>query len=145
MDIKSIEDLVKQIVFILGGWTVIVTGLSALISQIVTRKLFITWDKKYQIEIDNLRHLQTESQLVLKELISSISNNQSLIQRRKIEAIDKLWNAIVKLRKDFGPSIFFFGMLRPGDKIDRSNPVMAAILQNNSMDQAINWSRKLMI
>ena len=60
-----------------------------------------------------LRNNQVETQLLLKDTISTISSSQSLLQTRKVEAVDKLWEAMLALKEHFLPVTVFFSFTLP--------------------------------
>lgn len=140
MDIDAVKSLLSQIALIFGGWTVIVTGIVVFISQITTKKLFITWDKKNQIEIEKIRHAQSESQLILKELATNLSSSQTHVQTRRIDAIDKLWNITLELRNNFSIVCLWFEITLPSEySLIKSNPKASSDFQNVTYANVIKW------
>jgi len=141
MDAKQLVSLISQLAVILGGWTVIITGVAVYLSQLATRRIFNEWDKKNQIEIENLRHHQTESQLLLKELSAGLSSSQSQLQLRRIEAIDKLWSIVLELRQNFSLVCFWFEIMYPSEySLLRSDPKASTDFQSITYTQVIKWS-----
>lgn len=139
MDAKAIQQLITQIVFLLGGWTVIVIAVTAWISQVATKRLFNEWDKRNQIEIDRIRHTQQQSDIILKELISIASSNQSNIQSLRTEAIDKLWIAIIALRENFSIPIMYFDITYPAEYSQlHTNPKISSSFGVTNI-QAFEW------
>ncbi len=107
------EQTIKDIALLLGGWTVIITGIFGFISYLATQRIIRSWDWKNQQELETLRNYQAETQLLLKDTISTISSSQSLLQERRVEAVDRLWKAILMMKQHFSPVTFFFTITLP--------------------------------
>lgn len=107
------EQTIKDITLLLGGWTVIITGIISFISYLATQRIIKSWNMKNQRELETLRNNQAETQLMLKDTISTITSSQSLLQERRIEAVDKLWKAILAMKQHYSPVTFFFTILLP--------------------------------
>jgi hypothetical protein len=107
------EQTIKDVILLLGGWTVIITGIVSFISYLTTQKIIGSWETKNQSEIEILRNNQAETQLLLKDTISTISSSQSLLQTRRVEAVDKLWKAVLDLKIHYSPVTLFFGITLP--------------------------------
>jgi len=107
------EQTIKDIALLLGGWTVVITGIISFISYLATQRIIGSWDVKNQRELETLRSNQAETQLLLKDTISTISSSQSLLQERRVEAVDKLWKAILAMKQHYSPITFFFTITLP--------------------------------
>lgn len=121
------EQTIKDVALLLGGWTVIVTAILSFISYLTTQKIIGAWDVKNQRELETLRNNQAETQLLLKDTISIISSSQSLLQERRIDAVDKLWKAVLAIKEHYSGATFFFSILMPSEyKSALSNPTLSA-------------------
>ena len=109
------EQIIKDIVLLLGGWTVIVTGIVSFISYLATQRIIRSWDIKHQRELEILRNNQAETQVLLKDTLSTISSSQSLLQNRRVEAVDRLWKAVLALKAYYSPVTFFFTIALPNE------------------------------
>jgi hypothetical protein len=109
------EQITKDIALLLGGWTVIVTGVISFISYLATQKIIGSWDTRNQRELEILRNNQAETQVLLKDTTSAITSSQSLLQARRVEAVDKLWKAILALKDHYSPVTFFFTIALPSE------------------------------
>jgi hypothetical protein len=112
------EQTIKDIALLLGGWTVIITGIISFISYLATQRIINSWDMKNQRELETLRNNQAETQLMLKDTISTITSSQSLLQERRIEAVDKLWKAILAMKQHYSSVTFFFTIILPHEYKD---------------------------
>ena len=141
MDTGAIKQLILQIAIAFGGWVTISSALAVWFSQIITKRLFNEWDKKNQIQIEYIRHAQQESQLILKELISTSLANQSQIQTRRLEAVDKLWNVIIKLRQNSSPITLYFDVALPSEFSQlRTNPKTAEFFKDITNSRFLEWA-----
>ena len=107
------EQIIKDVALLLGGWTVIITSIIGFISYLATQRIIKSWDVKSQRELEALRNNQTETQLLLKDTISTITSSQSLLQEHRVEAADKLWKAILAMKQHFSQVTFFFTITLP--------------------------------
>lgn len=133
MDISlaELEQAIRNLVLLLGGWTVVVTAVAVWISNLATNRLMKSWDTKYERELELLRNTLSNERLQLEHLFSTLSSEQTLAQKRRLEAVDELWKSVVKLRDHFSPAIFFFSILHPDEyqnALTKSN-MAAAISQ----------------
>lgn len=64
------------------------------------------FDSKYQNEIELIRNQ-------FKFIFDAINNNQSMLQTRRIESVQKLWNTILIMKNFFSPVIVFFDVFSP--------------------------------
>ena len=136
------EQIIKDIILFLGGWTVIVTGIVSFISYLTTQKIINSWDAKNQRELEILRNNQAETQLLLKDTISSISSSQSLLQTHRVESVDKLWRAVLDLKIHYSPVTLFFGMTKPAEyKTTLANSAMFAGLKTLDNNYLINFQQ----
>ncbi len=136
------EQIVKDVALLLGGWTVIVTGIVSFISYLTTQKIIGSWDAKNQRELEILRNNQAETQLLLKDTISTISSSQSLLQEHRVEAVDKLWRAILAMKEHYSLVTFFFSMLMPSEyKTALSNSTTFEGLRKIDDDYITNCSQ----
>ncbi len=115
------EQTIKDIALLLGGWTVIITGIISFISYLATQRIISSWDLKNQRELETLRHYQAETQLLLKDTISTISSSQSLLQERRVEAVDKAWKATLAMKQHYSQVTFFFTITLPDEYKDAFN------------------------
>lgn len=109
------EQIVKDIALLLGGWTAIITGIVGFVSYLATQKIIKTWDVKNQKDLEIFRNNQAETQLLLKDILSTFSSSQSSLQERRFEAVDKLWKAILALKQHYSQATFFFTINLPSE------------------------------
>lgn len=108
-------DLVGKVVLILGGWTFVITSITAWFSNLMSKRIINSWEAKNQQTLEILRANQSENRVLLENVISSISSSQTLLQERRVNAVDKMWQCITELRDYFSPAVFFFSILYPNE------------------------------
>ncbi|MBW2634915.1 MAG: hypothetical protein JRE14_12475 [Deltaproteobacteria bacterium] len=104
-----------EIIALLGGWTVIVGGLVVWIGKLVAEKVNLEWKKQQQKEMETLRAQLAKDRLVMETAIFSFSSGQKASQEKKIQATEKLWKHVLKIRSVCYPAIFFYSMLHPSE------------------------------
>jgi hypothetical protein len=107
----SLEGLVA----IFGGWSVVLLGISAWLSKLLSERVLSAWRRDEQREIETLRSGLADSRVVLEAAIRSHSAGQDLFQQRRLEAVDKLWATARQLREDLRGPVFFFSVLLPSE------------------------------
>lgn len=134
------EQITNDVVLLLGGWTVLVTGIVSFISYLTTQKIINSWEAKNQRELEVLRNSQVETQLLLKDTISTISSSQSLLQQHRVEAVDKLWRATLALKEHYSPVTFFFSILMPSEyKTALANPMVVEGVRKIDNEYIVNY------
>ena len=124
------ERVIKEIALVFGGWATIVTAIAVWGSHLASKRIINSWDVKSQRDFAELRHIQSETQLLLKEISSTITSSQSLLQTRRLEAVDILWRAILALRDHFSFVTIFFSIFQPNEYSSAmSNPTLSVGLR----------------
>ena len=109
------EQIIKEIVILLGGWTVFITAIIGFIANLTTQKILNKWNLKNQQDLEILRNNKLETQMLLKDTSAPIFTSQSLLQERRVEAVDKLWKTILVSKKYFSSVTTFFGLVLPSE------------------------------
>jgi len=109
------KDLVGEVILILGGWTIVITSIMAWFSNLISKRIINSWEAKNQQTLEILRANQSENRVLLENVISSISSSQTLLQERRVNAVDKMWKCITELRDYFSPAVFFFSIIYPDE------------------------------
>jgi|WetSurMetagenome_2_1015567.scaffolds.fasta_scaffold375020_2 hypothetical protein len=94
--LNSLDNL--QIIKILGGFGVILTGLSIFISRIVFQKMVNNWQHKHNIEILELKGIINQNNGLSSNLINLYGNSYQKILEKRLEASQIYWNNILRLR-----------------------------------------------
>jgi len=133
---------VTEIIVLLGGWAVIVTGLVTWIGKLVAEKVTLKWKEQQQKEIETLRSQLTRDRIVMETAISSFSSGQRAVQEKKIQATAKLWKRVLKIRKVCHSAIFFYNIVHPSEYNEVfAKPNMKAMISNlddSVVDQIIS-------
>ncbi|KKK93442.1 hypothetical protein LCGC14_2692840 [marine sediment metagenome] len=122
---------VTEIIVLLGGWTVIVAGLVIWIGKLVAEKVTLKWKEQQQKEIETLRSELTRDRIAMETAISSFSSGQIAVQEKKIQATEKLWKRVLKIRKVCQSVIFFYSIHHPSEYNEVFvKPNMKAMISN---------------
>lgn len=112
------ENLIRDLSFWFGGWTLLITGITTWVSSLISKKIFTSWERKNQFDLEKLKSDLNKTNFQLEEISRIISTNQSIVQSKRIDALESLWQAIIKLRESFTSVIFFFIILAPSEYKD---------------------------
>ncbi|MFH1375710.1 MAG: hypothetical protein ABIH35_03510 [Patescibacteria group bacterium] len=132
---------VTGIIALLGGWAVIVGGLVAWIGKLVAEKVTLNWKEQQQKEMETLRAQLARDRLVMETAIFSFSSGQKAAQEKKIQATEKLWKHVLKIRKICQSAIFFYSILHPSEYNEVfTKPKMKAMISdlNDSVIEQIS-------
>gem|GEM_PF-6472525 len=86
------------IVKLLGGLALIVTALFTLFGKLFSERLKQIWKTKSDKEIEGLKGEIQKGNSTINSLTLAYLNNFHKIQDKRIEATEKLWNAILELK-----------------------------------------------
>ncbi|GEM_PF-2060760 len=134
---------ISDLIYFLGGWTIIITGIVSFLSHFVTQRILKGWDLRNQKIIDELRHEQSKTQVILKELNSGIISNQSIFQERRIEAVEKLWTAIIAMKEFASEITTFFSIILPNEYYDEKPKHFLEKVGDNFVMDFIDISKDL--
>lgn len=113
-----------SIVKLLGGWSLILIAISALISRLLTGRVLSSWRRDEQKQIEILRDQLANSRLAIEAAIHSHSMGQNLVHQKHIEAVERLWSAVLMLRNRLSQAFFLSDILLPEEYdhvLDRSS------------------------
>lgn len=120
----------NQLILVLGGWTVVLTGLLVWTGRILAERITSAWRQYENEKLETMKHGFTSDRVLLENAIRGAQQGLDSIQMRRLSAIEALWNSVLKLRADFTGSIFFYEMLSPeeyGEVIKRGDSMAASI------------------
>jgi hypothetical protein len=109
---------VHSLVAIVGGWSIILLGVSSWLSHLLSDRLISKWKSEEDARLETLRSALTNDRLLLESAIKSFESGQTLYQEKRLEAVEVLWNATLKLRERFSAAVFFFTILAPDEYDD---------------------------
>jgi hypothetical protein len=109
----SVEPTIKQLIAILGGWTVITAAAIAWTTKLVNERIFSKWRKDEQSALEGLRHSLSSERMLLESAIRGSQQGQDLSHEKRLLAIEHLWSAILKLRAASDGTRYFLGVLVP--------------------------------
>ena len=112
---SSVEPTFKQLVAILGGWTVITAAAVAWATKLVNERILSKWRKDEQAALEGLRHSLSSERVLLESAIRGSQQGQDLSHEKRLLAIEHMWSAILKLRAVSDGMRYFFGILLPSE------------------------------
>jgi hypothetical protein len=107
-----------EIITIVGGWSVIVGGLSAWAGKLLSERATLNWKQAHQKEIEDLKDQIARERLVIDTAIGSFSFGQQKAQEKRLQAIESLWHSVLEVRRACQPAIIFYSILLPSEYND---------------------------
>lgn len=104
---------ISEILGILGGTTVLATGLSTFFSKIFLNNLSIEWKKQADLEIENVRSELNEETDRLLAILKNSSDIHSLGQNERLKAVKNLWENVIKIRNLNKSTSYIYTILSP--------------------------------
>ena len=95
----------SQIIQILGGLGVVISGLAILIGRLLNQRLLSNWQLSNETKVAELKGLITQNNLISSNLITMYGNNFQKFLDKRLEATEFLWGSILKLRNSIPPPI----------------------------------------
>ncbi|HEX3684073.1 MAG TPA: hypothetical protein VHU83_16190 [Bryobacteraceae bacterium] len=87
-----------KLIGILGGWSVIITALAAWINKLSTERMLSKWRRDEQATAERLREELATNRSLLDIATKSHGSGQDILQRKRVDAVGKLWNETIDLR-----------------------------------------------
>jgi hypothetical protein len=106
---------VREIVALIGGWSVLLIGMSTFLSRLFLERQLSRWRRDEQLMLETLRSELSGNRLLLEAAIKSYTSGQDLLQQRRVAAVERLWAGVLQLRERFSAPVFFFGILLPSE------------------------------
>jgi hypothetical protein len=110
-----VEPTFKDLIAILGGWTVISVAAIAWATKLVNERIFSKWRKNEQSALEALRHTLSSERVLLESAIRGSQQGQDLSHEKRLAAIERMWSAVIKLRTTADGMRYFFGILLPSE------------------------------
>lgn len=112
----EITDLIK----VFGGMTLITTGISTWLGKIMSDKLNTKWKNEKDVELSKLKDTLSKNQTLLNASMTMISQGFQVSYERRLQAVEVVWESILKMREYFSPLNFFFSIFLPSEYNDVS-------------------------
>lgn len=109
-----------KLVSLLGGWSVILLACIAWVSKLVTERVLSRWRRDEQSQIALLKEQLADNRLVLQAAVGSHTSGHDAFQQKRLEAVGRVWPAVLHLRNELSIPVFFFGTLAP-EEYDRAS------------------------
>lgn len=106
---------VKQLLIILGGWTVVLGALFGWIGKAILERLGSSWRQREQSAVESVKHALSSERVFLESAIRGAQQGLDSIQDRRMAAVEKLWTGVLTLRADFARILFFYEILLPSE------------------------------
>lgn len=89
------------------------------------------WKTKNQAEIERLKGQLQNDRIAINTALESLSLGQERAQERRLDAVEDLWDAILKIREHAQPAINFYELLYP-EEYDKAldNPKIMSIVSD---------------
>lgn len=104
-----------QLLGLFGGTALIVAGVTAFVTKLVTERALSKWRRDEQRQLETLKHALSESQTLFEAAIASHASGQDLFQARRLAAVDGLWQAALLIRDQLSMPVLFFTLLLPSE------------------------------
>ena len=104
-----------EFIAILGGWSVIIVGLSAFVGRLITNRLLSVWNSQQERKTEVLRSELEKSHSSLLKAIEAHAGSQGALYERRAKAAISLWQAVLRMRNELNFPLFFFGILLPAE------------------------------
>jgi hypothetical protein len=109
---------ITEIIAVLGGWTLIISAISAWIGKLVAEKVTLKWKEQQKKELNKMTHQLASDRLIMESAVSNLSSGQKVAQEKKIQAIEILWKNIIEIRDGLQSAITFYKILLPSEYND---------------------------
>jgi hypothetical protein len=106
---------VGHLIAYLGGWTVLISGLSSWLNKILTERLLSKWRRDETAAIESLKGQLSNERLLLETAIKGSQLGQDTSHQKRLSAVDRLWKALLQIRSDFSVVVLFFEILLPNE------------------------------
>jgi len=121
---------ISEFIGVLGGATALATGLATFFTKIILKNVSIEWQKQANLEIEEFRSKLNEKTDQLKKILSNSSDVHSLAQNKRLEAVNILWQNVIKIRNLNKSATFFYLIFKPKEynkKLDNNinNEILA--------------------
>lgn len=111
----SVTPSIKQLIAIVGGWTVITAAATGWATKLVNERIFSKWRKEEQINLEGMRHSLSSDRVLLESAIRGAQQGQDLSHEKRLLAIEHMWSAVLKLRAASDGMRYFLGILVPSE------------------------------
>jgi len=120
----------ESIVALIGGWSVILVGVSAWLGRLMTERLLYQWRVDEQTRAERLSDTLALNRMMLETASSILTSSQSTTMERRLKAIDTLWTSVLALKKAYSTVVFFYDILQPSEydsALTKHGPMAASI------------------
>lgn len=104
-----------ELIGILGGWGVVVGGIATWLGRLSAKRLVLKWKGDQKKEIESLKEDLSRDRLLLQTALSNFSSGRAASQERRLDALQRTWEAVVDLKDRWGQAIFFYRILQPDE------------------------------
>ena len=104
-----------EIIALLGGWSVISVAIIKWITDLITNKINVSWDKKVKEDLMFLKDELSQNRLLIENSISNYSSTQQITHNKKLDAVEVLWENVLYIRDTCGSAITFYKLLEPAE------------------------------
>jgi hypothetical protein len=101
----------SDIILILGGWTVVVTGIIAFIGKNLINKLQIEWERNSKEQLQALKGEIDRKNNLISQLLTTHSTSFDIANKKKIDFLDNFWKLTVQLREENYETEFLYSFL----------------------------------
>ena len=136
---------IKQLLMILGGWTVFLGVLAGWIGKVILGRLGSSWRRSEQSAVETVKHALSSERVFLESAIRGAQQGQDSIQDRRMSAVEKLWIGVLSLRTDFAHILFFYEILLPTeyDSVYKSGRTLAASIEGVNDETTIAATQRV--
>jgi hypothetical protein len=90
-------------------------GLAAFFNKLATERLLSKWRREEGAALESVKDQLSNERLLFETALKGYQLTQDTSQQKRLSAADRLWKALLQIRSDFSPVIFFFEILLPAE------------------------------
>jgi hypothetical protein len=137
---EPISVSIKQLIFVLGGWTVVIVGIVSWAGKLIADRIALAWRRNEQSAIEAVRHAFSSERILLESIIKGSQLGQDSSHERRLIAIERMWQAVLILRSRFSCITFFYGILLPEEYDDtyRRGGAIGASIRDVNDESTVN-------
>lgn len=104
-----------QLITLLGGWSAVLVVVSTWLSKLFTERLLSKWRRDEQAHLETLRNDLAGNRLLVEAAVRSFASGQDALQQKRVDAVERMWAAVLQMRERLSSPVYFFSILLPSE------------------------------
>lgn len=129
---------ISELIGIIGGWGIVISGLTIFISQRLSERLNNKWKQNSDIKIDQLRNDFNRKNTILNNLISFQNTSFNHSQEKRVIAVEIIWSNINYLKSKIPSPLGIIYNILTEKEIDEFLESDSTNVQITSMKNELN-------